>query len=220
MSAAPHRIAAKPMPFALRPLKQDDVVQAAEVEREAFPTLFPPTAFRRELGKSNASYLVAQETAGRAATPEDAPKKRLFGSLLPGARGGSSHLEKGGRIAGFIGIWYMVDEAHVVSVGVRTSDRGRGIGELLLIGAFERAMSRAAAVMTLEVRPSNAVAINLYLKYRFEKRGVRKAYYADDREDALIMTTGPILTPEYRDLFVALEREHAERWGAAERDLG
>ena len=219
MSAASHRIAAKSMPFALRPLKQDDIVQAVEVEREAFPTLFPPTAFRRELGKRNASYLVAQETAGQAATP-DAPRKGLFGSLLAGARGGSSHVENGGRIAGFIGIWYMVDEAHVVSVGVRMSDRGRGIGELLLIGALERAMSRAAAVMTLEVRPTNTVAINLYHKYGFEERGLRKAYYADDREDALIMTTGPILTPEYRDLFVALEREHVARWGAAQRDLG
>ena len=220
MSAAPHRIAAKSMPFALRPLKQDDVVQAAEVEREAFPTLFPPTAFRRELGKRNTSYLVAQETAGHTATADNARRKGLFGSLLPGARGGSSHNENVGRIAGFIGIWYMVDEAHLVSVGVRTSDRGRGIGELLLIGALERAMSRAAAVMTLEVRPSNAVAINLYRKYGFEQRGVRKAYYADDREDALIMTTGPILRPEYRDLFVALEREHVARWGAAQRDLG
>jgi ribosomal-protein-alanine N-acetyltransferase len=207
------------MPFALRPLKQDDVVQAAEVEREAFPTLFPPTAFRRELGKRNASYLVAQETAGHVATLDEAPRKGLFSSLLPG-RGGSSQIEEGGRIVGFIGIWYMVDEAHVVTVGVRTKDRGRGIGELLLIGALERAMSRAVAVMTLEVRPSNAVAINLYRKYGFEQRGVRKAYYADDREDALIMTTEPILTPEYRELFVALEREHSVRWGAAERDLG
>lgn len=219
MSAAPHRIAATSMPFALRPLKQDDVVQAAEVEREAFPTLFPPTAFRRELGKRNASYLVAHELAGRAAIPNDAPRRGLFGNLLPG-RSGSSNNEEGGRIAGFIGIWYMVDEAHVVSVGVRTKDRGRGIGELLLIGALERAMSRAAAVMTLEVRPTNTVAINLYHKYGFEKRGVRKAYYADDREDAIIMTTEPILTPEYRDLFVALERIHAARWGAAQRDLG
>ena len=114
----------------------------------------------------------------------------------------------------------MVDEAHVVSVGVRTSDRGRGIGELLLIGALERAMSRTAAVMTLEVRASNWVAINLYRKYGFEQRGVRKAYYVDNREDALIMTTEPILRPEYREFFVALEREHATRWGAAERDLG
>jgi [ribosomal protein S18]-alanine N-acetyltransferase len=219
MSAAPEQIVANTMPFALRPLRSGDVVQAAEIERDAFPTLFPPTAFRRELGKRNASYLVAEEIASNGAIDEP-ERKGLFGSLISGVRSGSSHAEDCGRIAGFIGIWYMVDEAHVVSVGVRNSDRGRGIGELLLIGALERAMSRAAAVMTLEVRESNWVAINLYRKYGFEQKGVRKAYYADNREDALIMTTEPILRPEYREFFVALVREHAARWGAAERDLG
>jgi len=74
--------------------------------------------------------------------------------------------------------------------------------------------------MTLEVRESNWVAINLYRKYGFEQKGLRKAYYADNREDALIMTTEPILRPEYREFFVALAREHTARWGAAERDLG
>ncbi len=219
MSAVPEQIVVNTMPFALRPLRPGDVVQAAEVERDAFSTLFPPTAFRRELGKRNASYLVAEQLASSGA-PEEPRRRGLFGSLLSGVRSGSSGVGDCGRIAGFIGIWYMVDEAHVVSVGVRTSDRGRGIGELLLIGALERAMSRTAAVMTLEVRESNWVAINLYRKYGFEQRGVRKAYYADNREDALIMTTEPILRPEYREFFVNLEREHATRWGAAERDLG
>ena len=219
MSAAPDQFVANTMPFALRPLRPGDVVQAAEVERDACPTLFPPTAFRRELGKRNAGYLVAEEIASHVAADDPRPKG-LFGSLLSGIRSESSRADDCGRIAGFIGIWYMVDEAHVVSVGVRTSDRGRGIGELLLIGALERAMSRAAAVMTLEVRESNWVAINLYRKYGFEQKGVRKAYYADNREDALIMTTEPILRPEFREFFVDLEREHAARWGAAERDLG
>ncbi len=219
MSAVPEQIVVNTMSFALRPLRPGDVVQAVEVERDAFPTLFPPTAFRRELGKRNASYLVAEQLASCGA-PDEPRRGGLFGSLLSGVRSGSSGVDDCGRIAGFIGIWYMVDEAHVVSVGVRTSDRGRGIGELLLIGALERAMSRTAAVMTLEVRESNWVAINLYRKYGFEQRGVRKAYYADNREDALIMTTEPILRPEYREFFVALEREHATRWGAAERNLG
>jgi ribosomal-protein-alanine N-acetyltransferase len=219
MSAAPEQIVVNTMPFVLRPLRPGDVVQAAEVERDAFPTLFPPTAFRRELGKSTASYLVAEEI-GSLGAPDDPRRGGLFGSLLSGVRSGSRRADDCGRIAGFIGIWYMVDEAHVVSVGVRTSDRGRGIGELLLMGALERAMSRAAAVMTLEVRESNWVAINLYRKYGFEQKGVRKAYYADNREDAIIMTTEPILRPEFREFFVDLEREHAARWGAAERDLG
>ena len=97
--------------------------------------------------------------------------------------------------------------------------RGRGIGELLLIGAIELAMSRCAEVVTLEVRPSNVVAKNLYQKYGFKERGVRKSYYADDGEDAMIMTTDPILLPSYLDLFHELERDHQRRWGRAGREL-
>ena len=80
-------------------------------------------------------------------------------------------------------------------------------------------MVRGAAAVTLEVRPSNWVAINLYRKYDFEEQGVRKGYYVDNREDALIMTTSPIQHPGYRDLFLDLERQHRLRWGHAERML-
>jgi ribosomal-protein-alanine N-acetyltransferase len=219
MSAAPQRIVPKTMPFDLRPMNRDDIVQVEEVEREAFPKLFPPTTFRRELAKCNVSYLVAQDTVPCVAM-DDVSRGGLFRNLLAGTKNVSLNAETCGRIAGFIGIWYMAGEAHVISLGVRTIDRSQGIGELLLIGALERAMSHAASVMTLEVRASNCVAINLYRKYGFEERGVRKAYYANNREDALIMTTKPILHPEYRDFFVALEREYTARWGATQRDLG
>ena len=122
-------------------------------------------------------------------------------------------------IAGFLGIWYMLDEAHIVSVGVRNRYRRFGIGEMLLIAAIEQAMARRAAVVTLEVRSSNRAAINLYRKYGFSEKGVRKGYYADNREDALIMTTEPIQHPDYRGFFVELEREHRRRWGVAERTI-
>ena len=111
------------MAFSVRPMAQADVRQVAEIERQAFPTLFPPTPFRRELAKRNASYLVAFEDGGAAehpgseGAPVDRPGRvaglaRLAGSIL----GRSSEIEE--TIAGFIGLWYMVDEAHVVSVGV------------------------------------------------------------------------------------------------------
>ena len=127
-------------------------------------------------------------------------------------------LERGqDYITGFLGTWYMVDEAHIISVGVRGAFRGSGIGELLVIAAIEQAMDRRAAVVTLEVRPSNMAAINLYRKYGFKEKGLRKGYYADNREDALIMTTNSIQHPNYRDLFLEREREHRRRWGHAER---
>ena len=69
------------------------------------------------------------------------------------------------------------------------------------------------------LRLSNRAAINLYRKYGFSEKGVRKAYYADNREDALIMTTEPIQHPDYRDFFIRLELEHRRRWGVAERTI-
>ena len=210
------------MAFSVRPMAQADVRQVAEIEGQAFPTLFPPTPFRRELAKRNASYLVAFEDRGAVDNPGSeaetvdmrgrvAGLARLAGSIL----GRSFEIED--TIAGFIGLWYMVDEAHVVSVGVGADYRGRGIGELLLMSAIEQALARRAAVVTLEVRPSNSTAIKLYGKYGFTEQGRREAYYSDNREDALIMTTDPIQRPAYGDRLADLAEAYSHRWGASRR---
>ena len=120
-------------------------------------------------------------------------------------------------IVGFVGLWYMVDEAHIVSIGVRSEYRGLGLGELLLISAIEQAIEMESRMVTLEVRMSNYVAQNLYKKYGFTERGVRKGYYSDNREDALIMTTGAIESDEYREELKGLIDSHEERWGASAR---
>lgn len=210
------------MAFSVRPMAQADVRQVAEIEKQAFPTLFPPTPFRRELAKRNASYLVASEDSVESSRPaldtvqsdvrgRVASLARLAGSLL----GGGPEAEE--AIVGFIGLWYMVDEAHVVSVGVGTDYRGCGIGELLLMSAIEQAVARRAAVVTLEVRPSNSTAIKLYGKYGFTEQGLRKAYYSDNREDALIMTTTPIQGYAYRERLDGLAEAYRERWGDSRR---
>ena len=210
------------MACSVRPMAQADVRRVAEIERQAFPTLFPPTPFRRELAKRNASYLVAFEDGGApglpgpVAEPNDirgrvAGLARLAGSML----GKAYQVDE--AIAGFIGLWYMVDEAHVVTVGVGDGYRGCGIGELLLMSAIEQALARRAAVVTLEVRASNTAAISLYGKYGFTEQGLRKAYYSDNREDALIMTTAPIQRPAYREQLSALAEAHRLRWGSSRR---
>ena len=93
-----------------------------------------------------------------------------------------------------------------------------GVGELLLIAAIEQALEHKADHLTLEVRVSNHVAQNLYAKYGFTRRGLRKGYYADNREDALIMTTGSIRARSYGEEFRRLVAEHERRWGRARRD--
>ena len=210
------------LPFTVRALKASDLPQPMEIEMEAFPTLFPPTSFRRELKNSRASYLVAFRRNNGAGAATSAKGPTLTATVVRKARnilgGGISAHVDGGQdfVAGFLGTWHMVDEAHIVSVGVRKAYRGQGIGELLLISAIEQAVLRHASLVTLEVRPTNHVAINLYLKYGFKERGVRKAYYADNREDAIIMSTDPIHFPPYPDLLRELEIEHRRRWGNGE----
>ena len=211
------RLSPPTMAFSVRPMTQADVRRVAEIERQAFPTLFPPTPFRRELAKRNASYLVAFEDCDGAehSSPQVAGSAPGLARLARRILGESS--KSGGAVAGFIGLWYMVDEAHVVSVGVGSEYRRWGIGELLLMSAIEQAMARQAAAVTLEVRPSNKTAISLYRKYGLTERGLRKAYYSDNREDALIMTTDPIQSPDYRERLVTLAEAHRTRWGASRR---
>lgn len=222
---------ARLMPYALRPMSERDVGQAAEIERDAFPTLFPPTSFRRELKNRRARYLVAFQRDDLAVSPaappvppSPAPARSPVARLLSGARS-LWRAQRGGwrpgqqRIAGFIGIWYMPDAAHIVAVGVRSACRKRGIGELLLIGAIEQAAQRQMDALTLEVRASNYIAQNLYAKHGFKTMGVRKGYYTDNREDAIIMTAERIRAPEYAARFQALAHAHRQRWGLSDRLL-
>ena len=173
-------------------------MRCALVEREALPTLFPPTSFRRELGNSLARYLVADSIGeapqGKHPTKMTAPTTCVGGD--------------DSKTVGFIGIWYMADEAHVVNLAVLAKHRGHGVGELLLISAIEQALERRSTVVTLEVRESNYIARNLYTKYGFTERGRRRAYSADNREDAVIMTTGSIGDTPFLERFRKLVGTH------------
>ena len=214
------------MPYALRPMQDRDLAQAAEIERDAFPTLFPPTSFRRELKNRLARYLVASRSDAPpelAAQQEPRPSsvsRRVLHRAASLLRGRPSAWQPGQQyIVGFLGTWYMPDAAHIVSVGVRTGYRGYGIGELLLIGAIEQAQWRRMPAVTLEVRVTNNVAQNLYKKYGFEAMGVRKGYYSDNREDALIMTVNGIRSRSYLEEFERLTESHTQRWGRTERTV-
>lgn len=116
-------------------------------------------------------------------------------------------------IAGYVSVWYQGDEAHIVEIAVRHTLRGHGIGELLLIGSLRAARARGSRVMTLEARVSNFIAQRLYEKYNFQSVGIRKGYYSDNREDAVIMTTTPINAAEYARLFRTLQQTWQSRWG-------
>ncbi|WP_406685898.1 ribosomal protein S18-alanine N-acetyltransferase [Rossellomorea vietnamensis] len=95
--------------------------------------------------------------------------------------------EDGENLAGYCGVWLVVDEAHITNVAVLPDYRGRGLGESLMRKIMDIAIEFGARVMTLEVRISNMPAQHLYRKLGFKDGGIRKRYYSDNQEDALVM---------------------------------
>ena len=92
-----------------------------------------------------------------------------------------------GEVVGYGGFWLVVDEAHITSVTIRDTHRGRGFGGRLLKFLLQEARDVGAAIATLEVRVSNTRARDLYLDFGFRPVGLRKNYYPKSREDAVVM---------------------------------
>lgn len=92
-----------------------------------------------------------------------------------------------GSIIGFCGMWMVIDAAQITNVAVIEAARGRGIGEELMRESIRIARQHEMEVMSLEVRVTNTVAQNLYRKLDFQDGGIRKGYYTDNGEDALVM---------------------------------
>jgi ribosomal-protein-alanine N-acetyltransferase len=93
----------------------------------------------------------------------------------------------GDTLVGYGGFWQVMDEAHITSVTVRDTYRGRGFGRRLIEYLLHEAEAAGARIATLEVRVSNVRARNLYLQYGFRPVGLRKNYYPKSNEDAIVM---------------------------------
>ncbi len=104
----------------------------------------------------------------------------------------------GETVVGYAGMWVIMDEAHLTTIAVDPSFQGRKIGERLLLDLIDEGVRRGAERATLEVRERNRVAHNLYLKYGFGDVAVRKNYYSDNGENALIMWANDLISPEYQ----------------------
>ncbi|MGI2329253.1 ribosomal protein S18-alanine N-acetyltransferase [Planococcus sp. YIM B11945] len=90
-------------------------------------------------------------------------------------------------IVGYCGMWLVLDEAHVTNIAIHPDERGKKLGEQLMKAAMDVAKDQGAKLMTLEARVSNHVAQNLYRKLGFQNGGIRKRYYSDNYEDAIVM---------------------------------
>lgn len=92
-----------------------------------------------------------------------------------------------GHLVGYGGLWHILDEGHITNIAVTPDMRRRHIGQRVVAFLIEEAQREGISRYTLEVRPSNEAAVSMYRKLGFEPAGIRKNYYEDNGEDALIM---------------------------------
>ncbi|NLW24901.1 MAG: ribosomal protein S18-alanine N-acetyltransferase [Clostridia bacterium] len=142
----------------LRKMEITDIIKVAEIEKASFPTPWSSYAFTCELLDNQFAHYIVM-------TLKDEPEK----------------------IIGYGGMWVIIDEAHVTNIAISPEYRGRRLGEILLLKMMEVAIDKGALRMTLEVRVSNIRARKLYERLGFKSAGLRKGYYVDNHEDAIIM---------------------------------
>ena len=104
------------------------------------------------------------------------------------------------NLLGYSGFWLIGEEAHITTLAVHPNFQRQYIGERLLINNILEAKKVGARWLTLEVRVSNERAQNLYYKYGFKSISVRKSYYQDNDEDALVLWTENIETSRFNRL--------------------
>jgi len=122
----------------------------------------------------------------------------------------------GPDVVGYAGMMVVVGEAHVTNIGVAPEWQRHSVGRRLLLQLAHEARQRAAQHMTLEVRVSNLGAQALYHEFGFAPAGVRKNYYSEVSEDALVMWAHDIDTEEYRQRLEAIEARVIARGGSAQ----
>jgi ribosomal-protein-alanine N-acetyltransferase len=147
----------------LRRLALADLSAIEVIERRSYRTPWSRSMFAGELAKPSSICLGAFDVDGEE-----------------------------GTLCGYLIVSRYVDAWHVMNVATDPDHRGRGIATMLLERLFELTADDARRGYTLEVRVSNATAIGLYERLGFESRGIRRGYYTDNREDALIMWRDPV----------------------------
>jgi [ribosomal protein S18]-alanine N-acetyltransferase len=159
---APQHPVAQGQPVEIRRLSYPDLPQVIAIERRVFPTPWSLAMFVLELSKQSGICLAAS-------TPDAAGEQRLLGYLI---------------CSRYDTVW------HVMNVAIDSDQQRRGLASALLAELYER-VGDSNARFTLEVRRSNSVAIHLYEREGFRAAGIRRRYYQDNGEDALVMWRTP-----------------------------
>jgi len=193
--------------YVVSKMTMGDIPRVIEIEKLAYPTSqWPASAYRHEIQENAwAHYIVLRdaeiaERAAQVATSEPQPRRNFpFGFLTPARANTSEPAQQ--ALIGYAGLWLTIDEAHITTIATHPTTRRRGLGELLLVSLFDIGYQIGARWMTLEVRVTNEPAKALYHKYGFKIVSTRPRYYTDNNEDAYIMWTDEITTPDYRRMF-------------------
>lgn len=112
-----------------------------------------------------------------------------------------------GEVVGYCGMMFTGKEAHVTNIAVDPEFHSRKVGSRLLITVITEAIARGAEVVSLEVRVTNNVAQNMYAKFGFAPVSVRKGYYIETNEDALVMVVDNAASTDYRLLLGEIRAE-------------
>jgi ribosomal-protein-alanine N-acetyltransferase len=193
--------------IAVRPMTTADLRQVRRIERAAYGPNVPGTPFERELQNGLAQYLVAVERPVDAVSrgPSVLDAVRRLRHLQPPAE----------TVLGFVGLWYTIDQLHIVTIAVDPALQHRGIAQRLLIEVHTLAVETEMKTVALEVRPSNERARGLYEWFGFQPQGTLRAYYSDNGEDAVVMLTPELTAPDYAAHLRTLRTEHMLRLGDA-----
>jgi ribosomal-protein-alanine N-acetyltransferase len=213
--------------YYVRFMCKEDIHQVNEIDREAFPTQWPPPDYRRELRNPLAHLIVVCDDGRKAEEPETETPGEDASGLMPRIKrwwrnrfSGNESPESGGqRVIGFASMWVMADEAHITNIAVRQSYQRQGIGEVLLMSTIDLTAELRANIVTLEVRVSNLPAQSLYNKWGFAQVGVRRGYYTDNREDAILMSTESITSAPFQAQLQELKRAHTKKYGESIKPL-
>ena len=168
----------------LRDMTRADIRTVRRIESAAYQDAWPARAFDAELANAFARYRVAVEA------PIDAPAQPARGTLAMLRRlAGRAEPQ---RIVGFMGVWYMQDQMHLVTIATDPAHWSRGIGARLLLDCLDLAREAELPEVVLEVRVGNVRARLLYERMGFHQVGRLIAYYKDNDEDAFVMLSGQL----------------------------
>jgi ribosomal-protein-alanine N-acetyltransferase len=185
------------------PLTLADIPSAVAVEQAAYGTAPPQKDYRHELQQNPLAHYFALRAS----------------SSQPDVAADVLSVDQATKLIGVGGFWLIAAEINIITLAIQPAWKGLGLGEGLLLHLLEQGRQLGAKTATLEVRPSNHVAISLYKNYKFQEVGRRSNYYSDNHEDALIFTTPDLNLPDYQAMLTQRRAKLLQRLAGKDLEM-